>query len=1040
MALTLKGAWPGPALNLTVQGRYAYVAAGADGLVIVDVSDPASPTRVSGCSTLGSASAVVVLGNYAYLAVVGEGLLVISVSDPLNPQCVGRHNRDLFESTALAVSGDDAYLADAILFWGYMDLDIIDVRKPASPVSVGRYGIGGFDGGEIGLAVSGNHAFLAAGHAGLQVLDVSDPDEPVVVGGCGYPGTDIVRGVALSGNYAYVAKESRWNSATESEDGGGLEIIDVSNPASPVHMGCCEGDACRVAVSGNHAYLLAPPRWDELTQTYVEKGLLRVIDVSDPAHPALVGGYDTGGSVQGLAVVGNVVYVADREKGLLVLEVSLQPQLEIIDPKPFRFSVSGEPGLTVRVQRSSNLREWADWQAVILGEELVQLSDPDAANAVALFYRAVWLSQPGAQPGIALPRHQPAGRPSQDTELSALRGTVHRPGVTLEVENVLARVDLQPSVRDLPLPVHGFFRDAADREYALVIASSAQLDQAGWPCLKLDDHASPERYFSARPMRAGARAAAAGRFEVIHDDGVQWLVRLRHGDEVRALSELGFAIGRLSERPVVLAPAASLRATKLASGQFSTNAWVAAMMAGVSSDYLASLVSQLTGDEPAAAGGELRRIQSRETDSGSGLSKALAFTYEFMEALGLSPAYHPWSHDELSSSNVVGTQVGTVEPDQVVLISAHLDSTSYGTFAPGADDDASGCAAVLTAAAVLSQYRFERTVRYVLFTGEEQAGLGSEAYAAAAAAASDKIQAVLNLDTIGWDASGGPVLRLYTRSTNHPSYGSDLAIARLFTNVVAGYGLGLSPLLTPDSGFIYSDHASFWNHGYAAILAAEHYDGDFNPYYHTHNDLLCRLNFPYFTAFAGAAIGTVAHLAGPVEPRAFDVVRIVSGDWNVTKQKQNFGASVFHARHLAGAQETTDASDLTWASRHARTNAVWLTFATRPGDDDLATDSRPVDSESPFAGRLSASSSTGAPVSCTNQLRFVFLTPPDTNRLYAVRVAVNGQFTAQNADFLCVTNLLELVAAGGCLELPALANVPSGTIYGTCDLNVRFHH
>lgn len=619
-----------------------------------------------------------------------------------------------------------------------------------------------------------------------------------------------------------------------------------------------------------------------------------------------------------------------------------------------------------------------------------------------------------------------------------LHATAVARAVAAQDAPVLARVDLAGPVAQLPLPVHGLLRDAAERDYALVIAAPAQLTAAGWPYRILNRDASTDRYIIARPMRDGAVAAAAGRFDVIEDDGVQWLVRLRNEEEVASLGDLGFAVVRLSEQPLVWQGAAPARFGALFLETFSSNASVAAMMSGVTSNYLLSLVSQISGEEPAPAGGELRVVTTRKTSSGAAARKATEFGYEFMSALGLNPTYETWSRNGYANTNVVGAQVGTTASNELVLVVAHLDDMPSSGRAPGADDNGSGSAAVLATASVLSQYRFERSVRYVLFTGEEQGLLGSAAYADAAYAASNNIVAVLNLDMIAWDSLNGPTLLLYTHSIGHPNYTNDLLIAITFTNVVATYGLQdrLTPIITPNSGMTSSDHSSFWNKGYPAILAIEHYGSDFNAYYHTVNDKLANMNIPYFTAFAQAAAGTIAHLAGPVEPRAFDVVRVVTGDWAATNT--DFGASVFHAKHEAGAQETTDGYDTTYTSLPTNPHAAWLKLATRPGADDLAIDSRAVDSQTIYEGALSVVAPVGQPVSCTNRLRFAFVTPPASQRLYTVRVTVAGQYTAPATDFLCVTNLSDLVAGGGILEMPVLANVTNGATYGWCDIGARF--
>jgi len=595
---------------------------------------------------------------------------------------------------------------------------------------------------------------------------------------------------------------------------------------------------------------------------------------------------------------------------------------------------------------------------------------------------------------------------------------------------VLARVELKKPLEHFPLSARALLRDGAGTDYALVIARSSDLDRAGWPYRILDRNASAGAYVIARPMREDARRTMADRVTVVEDDGAQWIVRLRSEQDTMELADAGFAIARLSARPLRrtrAAPQPMLRASE----SFTSNAWVAAMISNTSSSYLLSLMSQIADEEPAPASGELRMISSRHTTAAPTLNRAIGFCREFFAALGLSTEYQLWTAGGYRGTNVVATQIGVSAPEEQVLIVAHLDDMPASGRAPGADDNASGSCAVLAAAAILSQWRFERTVRYVLFSGEEQGLLGSAAYAAAAADAGDNIQAVVNLDMIAWDGSGGPTAVLYTHSTNHPNYAAELAMAVTFTNVVAAYGLAerLQPVIVPDSGMTYSDHASFWNEGYPAILAIEHYPEDFNPYYHTFNDSLAHINTNYFTAFAQAAVGALAHLAGPVEPRPFDVVRVISGDWSATNR--SFGAAIFHAVHREGAGETNDAFDVTYASLPANTNLAWPVLVTQPDGEDLVTDCRAATSESLFRGDLIMASPFGASVSCTNRLRFVFLTPPSPHRIYTARIRSDG-------GFLCVTHLRSLAANGGFVELPPLWNVTNGAVYGACDIAARF--
>jgi hypothetical protein len=584
------------------------------------------------------------------------------------------------------------------------------------------------------------------------------------------------------------------------------------------------------------------------------------------------------------------------------------------------------------------------------------------------------------------------------------------------------------------LPLYGVFRDAAGEEYALAVARESHFVSAGIAFSILMRNPDMRRIVVALPMRSEATTAAAGLFDVLYDDGQQWVVCLRDEQDVLLLSDLGFAVGRLTDRlstsDVRLAPMAF-------ASSFVSHAWVAAALEGINSNELASLVSQITGEEPAPAAGTLRTVTTRSTTAGATTGHALAFGYEYLRALGMTPTWQGWANNVYANSNIVADQIGGVLSNEIVVVVAHIDNSPSSGRAPGADDNASGSVAVLTAASVLSQCRFDRTVRYLLVTGEEQGLFGSAAYAAAARAAGAKIVGVLNLDMIAWNSTGSPTANLYTRSINNTGYPGDRIIADTFINVVATYGLSdnITPVIIPDTSIWFSDHSKFWNQGYSAILAIEAYGSDFNPYYHTSNDTLSRFNMPYFTAFVRAAVGTVAHLAGPAEASGADCIRVVSGDWT---PGSTLGASLFHARHDPLAAEGQDGYDWAWEDNPANPYPLWLQLSSASAGTLLATDSRNTNSESFFRGMLRFAAPAGVVTTCTSHLRFSFLSSPLPERYYSLRVTLDPQFTVDQSAFLCVTNLRDLVALGGFLELPPLVGLTNGAVYGTFDLATRF--
>jgi Zn-dependent M28 family amino/carboxypeptidase len=107
--------------------------------------------------------------------------------------------------------------------------------------------------------------------------------------------------------------------------------------------------------------------------------------------------------------------------------------------------------------------------------------------------------------------------------------------------------------------------------------------------------------------------------------------------------------------------------------------------------------------------------------------------------------------------NTVAEIRGSERPGQAVILGAHLDSWDLGT---GTTDNGTGSMVVLEAARILAQsgLKPKRSIRFILFSGEEQGLLGSRAYAAAHAGEADSIQAVLVLDN-GTGAITGQALQ-----------------------------------------------------------------------------------------------------------------------------------------------------------------------------------------------------------------------------------------------------------------------------------------
>lgn len=220
---------------------------------------------------------------------------------------------------------------------------------------------------------------------------------------------------------------------------------------------------------------------------------------------------------------------------------------------------------------------------------------------------------------------------------------------------------------------------------------------------------------------------------------------------------------------------------------------------------------------------------------------------------GLTVTLEPVVYSSTTYYNVVGTKLGTLDPDIEYVVGAHYDSVSN----PGADDDASGVALVLECARILSQYDSDYTIRFVAFTREEQGLYGSNAYVNAHVG--DDIRGMVQADMVAYDPG----------TDNALIYGHDvpaLALKNALRAAITEYGVYQSVALTStDGGWNgQSDHAPFDAAGYEACLLIE---GEVwsNPYYHTASDSVentSNINYEYATAMTKSVVGYLTDAAG----------------------------------------------------------------------------------------------------------------------------------------------------------------------------------
>jgi hypothetical protein len=274
------------------------------------------------------------------------------------------------------------------------------------------------------------------------------------------------------------------------------------------------------------------------------------------------------------------------------------------------------------------------------------------------------------------------------------------------------------------------------------------------------------------------------------------------------------------------------------------------IMDSVRVDSLLLLINELSGEAPTTINGTSQTILSRHRDQ-PGNALAESYLRKKLESTGLPVTTQNFS---ATGNNILATQVGTKFPARKFIISAHYDDNPAGTIAHGADDNGTGVAAVVEAARILSTHSFPYTIVYALWDEEEVGLVGSMYYAHEAEDAKDSILGVINLDMIGWDSNNDGNCAVQDLDIAHC-----IQIRWHMEEINNQYGIGLN--ISHEPQWSWSDHASFWYHGYDAVDIEEDNFRDDNPHYHTTDDRVQDLNSTYFLKITKLALGTMGYLA-----------------------------------------------------------------------------------------------------------------------------------------------------------------------------------
>jgi hypothetical protein len=205
------------------------------------------------------------------------------------------------------------------------------------------------------------------------------------------------------------------------------------------------------------------------------------------------------------------------------------------------------------------------------------------------------------------------------------------------------------------------------------------------------------------------------------------------------------------------------------------------------------------------------------------------------------------------TNNIIGVQVGSTTQDEWYVVGAHMDSIPSSGDAPGAVDNASGCAGVMELARIATGHTFASTILFICYSGEEQGLIGSFFHVNSVITNGNqvKVKAALTMDMVGYTSNSDHELLLETSVSNQ-------WLMDILTQNAATYAPELT-VFTSTNPFG-SDHVPYINNDMHGILSI---DDDWNVYpgYHNSTDLPENINLNQGQYILKVNLAALAELA-----------------------------------------------------------------------------------------------------------------------------------------------------------------------------------
>jgi len=269
------------------------------------------------------------------------------------------------------------------------------------------------------------------------------------------------------------------------------------------------------------------------------------------------------------------------------------------------------------------------------------------------------------------------------------------------------------------------------------------------------------------------------------------------------------------------------------------------------------------------------RVGERNVWRPEAMAAAAGYIRKTLEDTGYEVNSQSFISRGLTVNNLEAVLPGHGAADEIIVIGAHYDAVAGS---PGADDNASGVAALLELARLLAGTTLPRTVRFVAFANEEAPffygdEMGSKLYAARAHAQGERIEAMLSLETMGYftDQPGSqrypfPFSYLYPDTGNFIGFVGNFSSRPLVRQAVGAFrattAFPSEGVAAPSGmeGIHWSDHWSFWQAGYPAIMVTDTAPFRY-PHYHDESDTPEQLDYAGLARVTGGLVAVVGVLA-----------------------------------------------------------------------------------------------------------------------------------------------------------------------------------